>query len=808
MILDGHSMKHFCCRPETVLQHRFTRAVLRSLRHEICTCCMLLLLLLCTPLSYMTAFAKDIQSDPPQTDSSSEQAPLPEQPDEPLELSPELSLFEEIPIVVSASKKPERVTSAPSIISVISAEDIERTGARTLMDVLRTIPGIEIVKDAFGVSQIVVRGLRESYSPGVKLLIDGHTLNDPMTGGATNMYDDLSLKNVSRIEIIRGPASALYGANAFVSVIHVITKSAEEIDGFKVALGAGSFDSYNPSFLFGKAFDDFEVAVSADYFTTNGAELMIEEDGLTDYDGMVQELGLGPFSLAPGILREEREKIDLSWDVNYRNISFQGKFLEKHLGPFLTNFYSLNHDSFEDTRHLYVDLKYHRYFTEELEFDGRLYADSFSLDTNQQVGRGLVLPSSDQTWLEFPDGLIVRYGTESQRYGAEGQINLQMFRNHDLILGVAYEYLEIDDGFFRTNVFSDGLDLDPADPVEIQDLFDGVELASFQHFAAFFVQDHWRVRPSLGLTLGLRGDYYSEFGGVLTPKAGLTYEPNPNWNFKALFGSAFRVPSFIETFFVGASLAEEFGERTDPFESPDDLMAEDLYTFELGMGYQGLDWLRANLNYFYSDLNKLVEVSEEEDSESSPIGTSRLYKSIGGIDVHGFEGEITGSSEREIGLGVIPRLVGTTFRLNYSYQDARDAETRDRIPNIASHKGNIGVTFNLSAAEDGEYSSPAIFRTFSDEFSLYFNLFLCGERLRSIGDSREALSGYATLDTTLRAYGLFHKKLDLALSMKNLLNEEYYDPSPEYNEGDFLSSVPGDIPNPGRSFFVEFQYTF
>ncbi|MCP4400721.1 MAG: TonB-dependent receptor [bacterium] len=801
-------MKHFCCQRDTVLQGHFASDMLRTLRNWVSASCVLLLLLLFAPLFHMPVSAQDVQSESHQPDSPSAQDSLPEQTDEPLELSPELSFFEEIPLVVTASKKPERVTTAPSIISVIRAEDIERMGAGTLMDVLRTIPGVEIVQDRLGVSQIVVRGLREAYSPGVKLLIDGHSLNDPITGGATSAYDDLPLKNVSRIEIIRGPASALYGANAFVSVIHVITKNVEEIDGFKMALGAGSFDSYNPSMLFGKVFNELEVIFSADYFTTNGAELMIEEDGLSDYDRSVQDSGLGPFSLAPGILREEREKLDLSWNVNFRNVSFQGKFLEKHREPFLTNFYLLNHDSFEDTHHIYAELKYRRYFTERLEFDGRLYADSFSLDTHQQGGRGLVFPTQGQTWPELPDGLIVRLEGESQRYGIEGQVNLRTFRNNDLILGAAYEYSGIDDVFFRTNMLSDVVESGSNELIQIQDMPDGVRLSSFQHFAAFFAQDHWQIRPSIGLTLGLRGDYYSEFGGVLTPKAGLTYEPNSTWNFKALLGSAFRVPSFMETFFVGTNLSERGEEGENGIETSDDLVLEELYTFELGMGYQGSDWFTGNLNYFYSDLNQLVEVPEGDDTESLPIGTSRFYKNIGGIDVHGLEGEITGSSEREIDLGVIPRIIGTTFRLNYSYQDARDAETHDRVPDIARHKGNVGVAFNLSAAEDGERSSPAIFRTFSDEFSLYFNLFLCGERQRSIDDSREALPGYATLDTTLKAYGLFHKKLDLAFSMKNVLDKEYYDPSPEYTEGDFLSSIPGDFPNAGRSFFVEFQYTF
>jgi iron complex outermembrane receptor protein len=178
--------------------------------------------------------------------------------------------------VVTASKRPERISKAASIISVMTEEDIEQMGARTIMDVLGTIPGMEIVQDRSALSQIAVRGFGSETSSGVKILVDGHSLNDPLSGGATWFYDDLPLKNVKRIEIIRGPASAIYGANAFVSVINIITKSAHDIDGVDVSIGAGNFQTFNPSFLFGKIINELEVTLYADYYTTEGADLSLK----------------------------------------------------------------------------------------------------------------------------------------------------------------------------------------------------------------------------------------------------------------------------------------------------------------------------------------------------------------------------------------------------------------------------------------------------------------------------------------------------------------------------------------------------
>ena len=756
------------------------------------------LLTLCSPF-FEDTLALTPESTTTSTSLSSEEEAFSE------ESADELSLFEDIPIVVTASKKPERITEAPSMISVITQEDIERMGARTIMDVLRTIPGIEIVQDPMGTSQIAVRGLLEDSSPGVKMLIDGHALNDPITGGATTMYENLSLKNVRRIEIIRGPASVVYGANAFVSVVNIMTKEAQDIDGLDISFGAGDFDTYNPSFLFGKMFGELEVTLLADYYATHGAKLFMAADKMSLYDTAAESPGSVPISLAPGTYQEDQEQFDLSWKIDYHTLTFHGKFLDKYRGPFLSHYYALNHDSYEETQHVYADGEYRRHFTERVEFKGRVYADAYTFKQVEQAGRGIILPTPDRGWVELQDGLISESQGKSQRFGAECQFDIRLLHQNDLTIGMTYEYFTVNHIGLRSNVFqgNDGL----TTPEDIQELIPDLRLSSFQHFIALFVQDSWKIRPDVEFTLGLRGDYFNEHGGVFTPKAGLTYTPNSVMNVKALFGTAFRVPSYTEAFLTGVSLPGDFARINDLDESPDDLVVQELRTFEFGIGYKPVDWLLGEMNYFYTDINKLTEVQYGEDTGVYPIGTTRVYQNIGGLDVHGFETEIRGKSEKEIGLGIIPRIIGTTFRLNYSFQDARDSTTHHKVAGIARHKGNIGIGFNLSAAEDAEHAAFQLLRTFSDEFSLYFNLFLCGERLREPGDSRVPLPGYSLFDVTLRANNMFRSGWNASLSMKNLFDASYRSPSPSLNN-EMVTAVPDDVPNAGRSFFVELQYVF
>ena len=101
-------------------------------------------------------------------------------------------------------------------------------------------------------------------------MLDGHSTNDSATGDATLFFDDLPLKNVKRIEIIRGPGSAIYGANAFLAVINVITKNAEDIDGIELSTGFGSYDTQDYSIMFGKKLYGIDIAGLPIFITQTG----------------------------------------------------------------------------------------------------------------------------------------------------------------------------------------------------------------------------------------------------------------------------------------------------------------------------------------------------------------------------------------------------------------------------------------------------------------------------------------------------------------------------------------------------------
>ncbi len=195
-----------------------------------------------------------------------------------------------------ATKNPQEVAKAPSIVTIITAEEIENMGARKLTDVLRIIPGFDVYKSAvFGMVRFGTRGLIVSTEK-VKVLVDGHALNWLSSGSPSMFFDDLELKNVKKIEVIREPGSALYGANEFLAVINIITKDVDDIDGIKVSTGMGSFDTQDYNILYGRKLFGIDVVGYANFFNTNGYNGTLDDDPLT------LQTFFNRFSQAPGRL--------------------------------------------------------------------------------------------------------------------------------------------------------------------------------------------------------------------------------------------------------------------------------------------------------------------------------------------------------------------------------------------------------------------------------------------------------------------------------------------------------------------------
>ncbi len=142
--------------------------------------------------------------------------------------------------VTSVSKKAEKLTHVPAAVSVITADDIRRSGALTLPDALRLAPGIHVARVDAHQWAVSTRGFNDTFAQKLLVLMDGRSVYTPVIAGTLWQAQDLIFEDVDRIEVIRGPGSSVWGANAVNGVVNVVSKPARETQGMLVSGGGGS----------------------------------------------------------------------------------------------------------------------------------------------------------------------------------------------------------------------------------------------------------------------------------------------------------------------------------------------------------------------------------------------------------------------------------------------------------------------------------------------------------------------------------------------------------------------------------------
>ncbi len=141
--------------------------------------------------------------------------------------------------VTSVSKKDQKMSQAAAAIFVITQEDISRSGATNIPDLLRMVPGLDVSQINANSWAVSARGFNDQFSNKLLVLFDGRAVYTPLLGGVNWDTQNVSLEDIDRIEVIRGPGATIWGANAVNGVINIVTKKAEETKGVLISGGGG-----------------------------------------------------------------------------------------------------------------------------------------------------------------------------------------------------------------------------------------------------------------------------------------------------------------------------------------------------------------------------------------------------------------------------------------------------------------------------------------------------------------------------------------------------------------------------------------
>ncbi|MEC7227709.1 MAG: TonB-dependent receptor plug domain-containing protein, partial [Candidatus Latescibacterota bacterium] len=238
--------------------------------------------------------------------------------------------------VFSASKKEEPLFVAPAAVYVLTSEQIQSSGATTIPDVLRGVPGVEVARIDASKWAVSVRGFNDVFADKLLVMIDGRTVYSPLFNGVIWSDNEIALQDIERIEVVRGPGGALWGANAVNGVINIITRRAMDTKGVVITQSLGTETRARVSTTYGLKIGDWNSALRLHYASYDHAV----RNGKSAADNWTTgRIGLrADRTLANG----DELSVDLS---TYRNESFENYRIPVLEAPFLSERNTVSHTS-------------------------------------------------------------------------------------------------------------------------------------------------------------------------------------------------------------------------------------------------------------------------------------------------------------------------------------------------------------------------------------------------------------------------------------------------------------------------------
>jgi len=401
------------------------------------------------------------------------------------------------PVVVTATRVPRSLAGVPAAVTVLRGADLREQGIQTVFEALRDVPGAAVVQTGSfgGQTSLFMRGGQSNY---VKVLLDGVPVNQP--GGSFD-FANLTTDNVERIEVVRGPASVLYGSDAVTGVVQIFTRRAPGSSRSEASVRAGTY---------GTLAWDAEVSGGSQLATYSASLSRFTSDGMYAFNN---EYHNTVFSGLARVVPDDRT--DATLTVRYDDGVFH--FPTNGAGK------AVDHNQFGYGSGPTIGLEVGHYFTRRLE--ARLL-----LATNETDGGFDNRPDSTTDSSRFQNLDDVR------RSSADLRANFYLSSGAVVTLGTAVEQ-EREHGFnVCQSSFGDCTTL----PID-----------SARWNAAFYAQGVTDVGARIGLTTGVRVEDNQRFGSFLAYRLGAVYRLAGGTRLRATAGTGFREPSFLENYSTG-----------------------------------------------------------------------------------------------------------------------------------------------------------------------------------------------------------------------------------------------------------------
>ncbi len=674
-----------------------------------------------------------------------------------------------------ATGKKQSTTRAPAVTTVITAKDIRAIGATDIDEVLETVPGLHVSNSNIGYNPIyTVRGIYSAYNPQLLMMINGVPINRLYTGGRDPIWGGMPVNAIARIEVIRGPGSAVFGADALAGVVNIITKTAKDIDGTEFGARLGSFSTKDAWLLHGKNYEGFNVGVNLEYHDTDGQREIIERDVQTYYD----ELYNTNASQAPGPVNLQRRNLDARIDISKENLQLQlGYQGRRNHGTGAGVSQALDPTSRHEADRFNSTLIYHNpEFSEHWD----MTAQTSYFNTSYQTSNNQYVYPSGAFNNAYPQGFIGNPGLSQSDIHLDLSGFYSGFNEHIIRLGMGYHYADLYEVIESKNFGVNPYTNSPISPDTVVDVTDTSvvflpEGARKNWYAS--IQDMYTLTDTLEITAGIRHDRYSDFGSTTNPRVALVWETTPRLTSKILYGKAFRAPAFRELYTVN---------NPNSLGNPN-LKPETIDTWELAFNYhpeiQRDDLSGENKNLKVGQWllgTNIFHYNWKDAIQYAPDANNKTFvaQNVGQQEGYGVELEMTWKASDNL------NLTG-----NYAWQHSINKVDDSTVANVPKHM------FYLRS--DWQFL-PSWY------LDIQYNWII--DRERAINDPRTKIDDYNLVNLTLQRHNIV-KNLDFSISVRNVFDADAREPSVGPDSSGILK-IPNDLPLPGRSAFMEIRYHF
>jgi len=655
--------------------------------------------------------------------------------------------------VIIASGTEQNINRTPSTVTVITSDDIKNTGATNLTDILESVPGLHININPVGFRPLI--HMRGGNSHQTLLMVNGNPMKD-LVWAFGIFWKGLPVSIIERVEIIRGPGSVLYGADAITGVVNIITKTAKNIENSEIGMRVGSFNTQTAWFQHNEQWNNFHIGLTADFSKTEGHDPFILADAQTSRDPAN--------STAPDNANYGWKNNDLRFSLTNKHWKLLANYM-KHsdLEIGMTGGGNLDPDTKTNDERYELDLLYNNQnFNKNWGVDTKLHYQ----DLNYSSGNGFQESPPTAT---APDGLINHMRSAERKIVIEVNGLYSGISNHNIRIGSGYSWEDLYSVEQEVN-FGTGPDgaqlVTGGSLVDISDTeytFAPERTRTIQYLT---IQDQWKFTDNWELTSGVRYDHYSDFGDTVNPRISLLWDTTSELTTRLMYGEAFRAPSFQELFSdSGRALSNS------------NLEPEKSKNLELAFSYSPTKIFHLGVNIYKQIIKD--NIYRQPISAGSRV---KQYQNTGEQKTTGIEIEAKWEATKYLAVS------GNYMVRNPEDSDFRVVQEPEQSAYFRSDwRFQPNWNWNIQANWIGDRH-----RRVSD--CRVSGLEQCNPVLAQIGDVKD----YVIADTTIRYAGI--KQWEFSASIKNI-----FDKGAREHTG---QSVPYDLPLPERNFHVELLYKF